>query len=590
VDYLYVDANEGGSSGGHTALRLGGEVYHYQYESPGMLRLEAEPADGFEARYRLLENRTIRVSRIPVDDDTFALLLEEFSRRRAAEETQRACLASLHARARLLEAIVAARRGERSGVPVAGAGFFVDRTPAESSDGVEPALLALRARVADAYGAGFLDLRVGALRGEMAALPVAGGPEPSEPTMVDRVSCQGAASQWEDDAAGLMALIALREARPLAPDAVISLAATLGANERLHVAEITDALRERLMQLVRASHPGWGFALVVGLARLAALERTLATGQWHVLDAYPPDARRLESARVAHRRETLRELEAIAAADLADARRELVEAPPSELALARVEATGNRLVELERALESGASLRLLAGPLLPVRPATWQQPEAAATNAVVAAALEAAHRRERRFARAFASLHAYDLIRRNCVTELFRTIEEGVARVTPPGTPIETELTRRLGGAVRVDGSLVFIPFLSAAAVEADLQVAETTELPSYRRAQLARLEATNGRWRMWLREGNTLTSTLYRRNPDDSFFVFFTDDTLALRPVLGAVNLVAAFGSSIAGLVTLPLDHGERLGAGLRGALFSLPELAFVNIRKGSFTYVHTR
>jgi hypothetical protein len=162
--------------------------------------------------------------------------------------------------------------------------------------------------------------------------------------------------------------------------------------------------------------------------------------------------------------------------------------------------------------------------------------------------------------------------------------------VTPPGTPIETELTRRLGGAVRVDGSLVFIPFLSAAAVEADLQVAETTELPSYRRAQLARLEATNGRWRMWLREGNTLTSTLYRRNPDDSFFVFFTDDTLALRPVLGAVNLVAAFGSSIAGLVTLPLDHGERLGAGLRGALFSLPELAFVNIRKGSFTYVHTR
>ena len=70
VDYLYVDSNEGGSSGGHTALRLGDVVYHYQYERPGVLHLEGEPADEFDARDRLLENRTIRLSRVPVDDDT----------------------------------------------------------------------------------------------------------------------------------------------------------------------------------------------------------------------------------------------------------------------------------------------------------------------------------------------------------------------------------------------------------------------------------------------------------------------------------------------------------------------------------------
>ena len=33
-----------------------------------------------------------------------------------------------------------------------------------------------------------------------------------------------------------------------------------------------------------------------------------------------------------------------------------------------------------------------------------------------------------------------------------------------------------------------------------------------------------------------------------------------------------------------LPVDGGEMLWAGLRGALFSLPELVFQNIRKGSF------
>jgi hypothetical protein len=166
-------------------------------------------------------------------------------------------------------------------------------------------------------------------------------------------------------------------------------------------------------------------------------------------------------------------------------------------------------------------------------------------------------------------------------------MESAVARAAPPGVPLEDALGRRLGGRVSLDGSLSFIPFLSAAAVDAHLAVAETAELPSYRLDRVARLEAAHGRLGTWLREGNTLTSTIYRRNPDDSFFVFFTDDTVALRPILGAVNLVAAAGASVVGLATLPLDHGARLRAALRGALFSLPELAFVNIRKGSFTHI---
>jgi hypothetical protein len=33
-----------------------------------------------------------------------------------------------------------------------------------------------------------------------------------------------------------------------------------------------------------------------------------------------------------------------------------------------------------------------------------------------------------------------------------------------------------------------------------------------------------------------------------------------------------------------LPADGGETLWAGLRGVVFSLPELVFQNIRKGSF------
>src|SRR5262249_16346672 len=79
-------------------------------------------------------------------------------------------------------------------------------------------------------------------------------------------------------------------------------------------------------------------------------------------------------------------------------------------------------------------------------------------------------------------------------------------------------------------------------------------------------------------------TSTLYRKAPDDSAFLFFTDDAVATRPVLGVLNVVAGLGVAAAGLAMLPIDHGDLLKSGLRGVLFSLPELGFFNIRKGSF------
>jgi hypothetical protein len=52
-------------------------------------------------------------------------------------------------------------------------------------------------------------------------------------------------------------------------------------------------------------------------------------------------------------------------------------------------------------------------------------------------------------------------------------------------------------------------------------------------------------------------------------------------------VNLVAALGQSILGIVTAPVDHGYNLQRGLRGTFVSLPELAFANIRKGSNDWI---
>ena len=182
--------------------------------------------------------------------------------------------------------------------------------------------------------------------------------------------------------------------------------------------------------------------------------------------------------------------------------------------------------------------------------------------------------------------YAYNIVARNCVSEIFREVEIALARGANTEDPalIREESIRRLGGHVEMAGSLAFIPRISALVVEDTYAVAERLRFASYRDRQLALMRRDENALWVFLRESNVVTSTLYRAQPSDSIFLFFTDDLVAPRPLFGAVNLVTGLAASAVGLAMLPVDGGEMLWAGLRGALFSLPELVFQNIRKGSF------
>jgi hypothetical protein len=178
-------------------------------------------------------------------------------------------------------------------------------------------------------------------------------------------------------------------------------------------------------------------------------------------------------------------------------------------------------------------------------------------------------------------LYGYDLVSRNCVTEIFATIDSAFAQ-TPPSAAPEIAERAALGGRVDGERGLNFIPFFSAAAVNHTYRVAERSRLPSYRHYWLDRMLRDNDSITTRLRESNTLTSRLYQHGESD-IFLFFTDDAPALRPIFGATNVLFGTGAAAAGLLTSPFDHGRLALGGLRGVLFSIPELAFFNIRKGS-------
>ena len=95
-EYLYVEANEGNSSGGHSAIQFGDEIYHYQHHDSGLIRLLRQDKPEFHFQYRFLQNRRIHLSHIEVSEDTFNMLREHFKLQFLAQDQQFKQLNDLH--------------------------------------------------------------------------------------------------------------------------------------------------------------------------------------------------------------------------------------------------------------------------------------------------------------------------------------------------------------------------------------------------------------------------------------------------------------------------------------------------------------
>jgi hypothetical protein len=597
IDYLYIEANEGGSSGGHVALRFGADVFHFQQEGAGLIRMRRDDAGAFAFRYAMLGNRPIHETRVAVSADTYALLHATFTRRLLVQTAQYERLDALQNDVALFAEWP--RRGSAAvtAFPVRAAGYFLPdgftagAVPASRS----PALVALRTRLAEVAGADFVPRRAAVLRATLAAWQphaVCGtAPQlaPDSPPILDPTASTVYAEQLE----GLTALEVLDAASALRADAyrIADTMPALDAGERETLATDARDLSASLVALAASPRTDFGYPLLLGMARLAAIEASLAAGRLIVLDAFPADAPSAPLPEGPQRAAMLDALAAQLRPVVERARREFFAAAQfREADYTQLETMANRLLEVEGARRDGAPLRTAPGLLLPVRSATRREriavplPEAIARAELAAARAAAADYHAR-----LATLYRYNLLTQNCVSEIFATVDAALGAPGSAGDPdaVADESRRRLGGVVRMGPTLNFIPALSASAVERNYAMVARRTLRSYRQLRLAALAAEEPAWRVALRESNTLTATAYHPGSADSAFLFFTDDAGPLRPLLGAANLLVGLADGALGMLTWPADDGARLRAGLRGALFSVPELAFVNIRKGSTAWV---
>jgi hypothetical protein len=552
--WVHVEANTGGSSGGHVALRVGDTIYHVQQTFDGLYELNRDEWETFQHLYSGLQNRRLAVAQL----DVAAVDVERVEERLAkAFVVQRAEFARRSQLALDVAWTLAWREG-RPPPPLAAAGLLA---PSPQPDAHAQAL---RESVRKVYGPDHLVRE----RQRVEEILRAFGTDAR-----DLEALREALLLRE-------ALVGLEEGFALAEGALLPLegllAEPLADDERQGARRFAEAQEQAVLELIASRRPDRARPLLLAMARYQALARSAASGRLVLLDAYAgfeelPPAREHTSQTAA----------AKLAAELAPLLHEgrakvLAGAAVDEVRYNLLEVGAGVLREFARGA-LGAPVRKLPRRATPAaaRVVTVTPPvdEAWVAQAHVEALRALARQEERLRARYF-----YGVVRSNCVTELVRLQNEAF----PPG-----DAERALGAELAPGRGLGFIPFAFFHEATRRLRVAHRDEVLSHRQRELARLARDEAGALLRLREAITLTSDIYTPRLRDGRFLFFTDDVVWLRPLLGVANLGFASGHGLVGLLSAPLDGGDRLRAAASGFGYSLPELFFANIRKGTFEYV---
>jgi len=612
-NYLYIEASEGNSSGGHTAIQFGDDIYHYQHVDSGLIRLFRQEKNAFHFLYRYLQNRPMHLSRIEVSEDTYNLLKDQFKWQFLTQERQFKLLDDLHKERFFIRHLLQKSTAgygivdsdAASVLRLNGVGLFYPEPGHQPQYTDSPftkqqslSVQNLRQKVEQRYGLDFLQRRRATVESQIKALTPSHWPAIKSDLDGEKFPSPiySFTEKYSDSLTALFAIKALIDALPLQADALLRTNLPdfkISEAERRVLQGLRDDLETSLVKAIDSNRPDWGYAVLVNMARYIAIDASLQSGYWVFINDFAEDSERLRPDQYLDHNDQIRILtdDTKAALNqirlLAASRQQL-----SESEYSQIEMAANRYIELLNS-EQRHDFRFNGEKALPSKSIGFpESPVPNLTPEQLTTALSALDTIGNSLLETLRQNYRYDLFSRNCVTELFRTINQAMLPPYRSGAELADlealtikESEKRLGGYIEIPYN--FIPFVAYQSVLDRYHVTKSRDLDSYRGLELAKLEARQNSLITALTESNIISSRLYRYNPDDALFVFFTDDNVLLRPVFGLVNTGAGIGQSVYGAFSWPLDLGENLKAGATGILMSLPELFFFNMRKGSYKYL---
>jgi len=600
-EFLYINASEGSASGGHAAIRFDNEVFHFQHVDPGLLRIFRDDFPAFRFSYGYQENRTIRGHRIEVDETVFQKLRDAFNRRLLIQNQQFELLTALDEDRKLLNNLkrVTVTESERlppTTIDLKALGYFTnyfrpnaDSNPFQSD--LLPRSTALeqlkRSVIAD-YGDGFLAAKRQQIWKQLLALK----PElaNSELSIAEDRFAPGDYSfsqRYRNQLLNLAALDVLEAVIAPRPESLLTANISklrLSDNSIQQLARFKQTLFTDLIKLMRSERNDWGYPFLVGMARLHALEISIKSRQLVVLNRFHSNDTGVKSVSV-----TSDNMTAIMRfADEAFTTAITHLAKPEELnerSYAELEARAGTLVQIDSHSQSKQSFRVPALDHTPSLPAPAELVQLPISTAALAYYHSIITTQSEDYSDKLQTQYPYQLLRSNCVTEIFRVLNQTVAgQSNKSDSFVEPEASKLALGGFIDNEMLNIIPFVAFDQVADHYRLDSSYRLPPYREQRIEQQHQSETNILVDLTESNTLTSSLYQWHGKDAAFLFFTQDSIWSRPLFGSLNLVFAAGQALYGALILPWDWGENLQKSLKGMIVSVPELFFFNIRKGSF------
>ena len=557
LDVIYVNANVGEAAGGHCAFRFGETVFHYQFQPNGNFILVREPWGDFRLVYNELCNRSISISRIPLTPAHYEKLRYHFTALLIVQQQKLNSLVENRVYLRMLESFI---HGQLK-VGIAGLGFF------DRSRKADPQVENLRNDIDLALGAGFRDKEKDKAGGRIKLLAASLNSPQQLNVFLEQLTLQAV-------------LQVLEFGSPLADNAVIFPLpgeVDLSQPEDAALQSYEQQLHHSIISIINSTRPDRGAALLLQIARWLTVRRSLAGGRILTLDPFSDNARRQTVTDSAAANSILASLHDQLLRDAAIQRVNFChETAHPEITYSFIESARGRLSALNKVIQGADSIRVEA---------TFRPPSLSAElsleklvfipSHLEVAAADLKNRISLQQQEVKKGYH-YNLFASNCATELVRALNSAFEN------PAAEQ--QALGGRLEPNASFNFTPFMFYRNVRTTFNCSAEECLPARRLRQLQALYVREKHLPVWLRESNTVTSTIYEPRSEDTPFLFFTDDGWLMRPLEGTVNLGYAALHSLAGIMTLPFDGGGRVYQGLRGMFYSMPEIFFGNIRKGTY------
>ncbi|MCK4841076.1 MAG: hypothetical protein KAT04_04245 [Methylococcales bacterium] len=579
LSYLYLNASEGASSGGHTALRFGDETFHFQNFDGGIVRSVKQSSVDFDYEYRYLDNRTLYQAKIELNDHSYNLLRDYFNRQFLIQNQQDKYLREIEINLNFFYQLKYPEPLEYN-LSVTGAGLFSEQ--AGSNDVETVTNKALIKKIQQNKGNDFLTESLVQLKQQINSYQP---DQEFKKTVILNDSKflsvpYSFASRYIDTVGKLLFLQTLNNNIPLNPQNYFTPkdeGFILSQIELTQLKQFKTYLTEKLINLLSSSRTDWGSSAFVIYARILSISHSIESGRLVFLDTYLMNSPTITASELNKYSDLFKQQKQQALAYLLEKKQQLLAKKNrlKEINYSEFEMLANYYYERERGLNNKTGIRINGEQRLPSKALLIPEKyHPNLTDRQLEQAIQNLEYQEQQFTQHLHNLYRYDVITRNCVTEIAHTIKQ---------SNINDEQVNKIAESLQ-KSSFSFIPVNSFNMLSEQYDSQSTA---SFRLQKMNDMYDKENDFWVYLREMNTVTARDYKFNEKDAPFLFFTDESILLRPIFGVANLITATGTLIYGSLALPFDSGKAFNAGVLGIVMSLPELAFFNIRKGSYKHL---